>query len=107
MPEPPISHVWTLPQLAYAQRRYACSVSDVASRDLRNHTRAVLDRVARGEVLTVTHGGRPVAVLPPTERRRWMPAAQFGTLLDGMQADAGLRTDLLGLADQTTDDLVL
>ncbi|HUG84098.1 MAG TPA: type II toxin-antitoxin system prevent-host-death family antitoxin [Euzebya sp.] len=83
-------------------------MSDVASRDLRNHTRAVLDRVARGEVLTVTHGGKPVAVLgPPSERRRWMPAGHFAALLDGRQADAGLRTDLLHLADQTTDDLAL
>lgn len=83
-------------------------MSDVASRDLRNHTRAVLDRVARGEVLTVTHGGRPVAVLgPPTERRRWLPSGRFVALLEGRQADAGLRADLLDLSDETTDDLAL
>lgn len=83
-------------------------MSDVASRDLRNHTRAVLDRVARGEVLTVTHGGRPVAVLsPPTERRRWLPAGNFAALLDGRQADTDLRADLLDLSDETTDDLSL
>lgn len=83
-------------------------MSEVASRDLRNHTRAVLDRVARGEVLTVTQGGKPVAVLvPPSERRRWMPAQHFAALVEGRQADANLRTELLGLADQTTDDLAL
>lgn len=83
-------------------------MSDVASRDLRNHTRAVLDRVARGEVLTVTHGGKPVAVLgPPSDRRRWMPADHFAALVSGRQADAVMRSELQHLADQTTDDLML
>ena len=83
-------------------------MSDVASRDLRNHTRAVLDRVARGEVLTVTQGGKAVAVLgPPASRRRWMPAGHLAALLAGRQADADLRAELLDLADQTTDDLAL
>lgn len=87
---------------------YTRSMAEVASRELRNHTRAVLDRVAHGEVLTVTHGGRPVAVLgPPPERQRWIPSARFAALLEDRQADAALRRELLDLSDETTDDLPL
>ncbi len=81
-------------------------MTEIASRELRNHTRAILDRVADGEVLTVTQGGRPVAVLGPlADRKRWIPAARFADLVEGRQADAALRPELLELADQTTDDL--
>jgi prevent-host-death family protein len=37
----------------------------VSIRDLRNHGRDVLGRVERGEVVTVTRDGRPVAELRP------------------------------------------
>lgn len=38
---------------------------DVTVRDLRNHGGDVLDRVAHGESVTITRGGRPVAELRP------------------------------------------
>lgn len=37
-------------------------------RDLRNHGGDVLDRVAAGEVVTVTRAGKPVAELRPLEK---------------------------------------
>jgi prevent-host-death family protein len=37
----------------------------ISVRDLRNHGAEVLDRVARGETLTVTRDGHPVAELRP------------------------------------------
>ncbi len=37
----------------------------VTIRDLRNHGREVIDRVLRGERLTITRSGRPVAELHP------------------------------------------
>jgi prevent-host-death family protein len=40
----------------------------VTIRELRNHGGAVLDRVARGEALTVTRDGKPVAELRPLPR---------------------------------------
>lgn len=40
-------------------------MATVTIRDLRNHGGRVLDRVARGETLTVTRSGRPVAELRP------------------------------------------
>lgn len=79
---------------------------DVASRDLRNNTRAVLDRVEAGESVTITVGGRPVAVLQPVGRRpRWVTREEFLGQVVARPADPGLRTDLRTLAPDTTDDL--
>jgi prevent-host-death family protein len=82
-------------------------MTDVASRELRNNTRALLDRVAAGEDIRITVDGRPVAILIGIDRRpRFMPKAQFVHLFEGHQADSGLRDDLREmLGDETTDDL--
>ena len=67
-------------------------MADVASRELRNNTRAVLDRVAAGEDLTITVDGRPVAMLRPVPRRpRLMGRAEFLRTVIAHQADPGLR----------------
>lgn len=47
-------------------------MSEVTIRDLRNRGADVLERVSRGEILTVTRDGRPVAELRPLSRQ---PAA--------------------------------
>jgi len=49
---------------------------EVSVRDLRNHGGRVLDRVVRGEILTVTKDGSPVAELRPIPRRS-LPAAEL------------------------------
>jgi len=49
---------------------------EVGVRDLRNHGGQVLDRVVRGEILTVTKDGTPVAELRPVPRRS-LPAAEL------------------------------
>jgi prevent-host-death family protein len=85
---------------------YTCSMSTVASRELRNHTRALLRRVEAGEAVTITVDGRPVAILQPVGRRpRWLPQAEFVRLVFGKQADADLSKDLAELVPDTTDDL--
>ena len=38
-------------------------MSEVSIRDLRNHGGEVVDRAARGEQITITRAGRPVAEL--------------------------------------------
>ena len=43
-------------------------MSEVTIRELRNDGGRVLDRVARGEALTVTRDGHPVAELRPLRR---------------------------------------
>lgn len=87
----------------YARRMYS-----VASRELRNQTRSLLDRVAAGEHINITVDGRPVAVLGPIARRtRWMTRESFVRNLVAHQADAELRLELQELAPDTTDDLPL
>ena len=49
-------------------------MSEITVRELRNHGGDVLDRVARGEALTVTRDGEAVAELRPLPRRP-VPAA--------------------------------
>jgi prevent-host-death family protein len=80
----------------------------VASRELRNNTRGLLERVEAGESITITVDGRPVAVLAPAGRRpRWMARQEFLGRVLGHQADPGLTGDLRRLAPDTTDELLL
>ena len=82
-------------------------MSTVASRDLRNHTAEVLGRVARGDRVTITVNGAPVAELvpPSASRRQAISRDEFLNLIVRHQADAGLRADLDGLVGETTDVL--
>lgn len=73
-------------------------MTEVTIRELRNHGGDVVDRVAAGERLVVTRGGRPIAELRPLAQtglsaeellRRW-------SQLPPVDADA-LRADLHAL----------
>jgi prevent-host-death family protein len=44
-------------------------MSEVSIRDLRNHGGDVVDRAARGEAITITRDGKPVARLSPVAAR--------------------------------------
>lgn len=80
----------------------------VASRELRNQTRSLLDRVAAGEEIAITVDGRPVAILAPLPHRtRWMSRESFLRNIAIHQADPGLQQELEDLAPDTTDDLAL
>lgn len=80
---------------------------EVASRDLRNHSAQLIERVQAGEEIVITRRGKPVAALVPVgpRRRRWIPRAELIRRLEIAQADPGLREDLARLAGDTTDDL--
>lgn len=70
-------------------------VSGVTIRELRNHGGEVIDRVERGERLTVTRDGREVAELLPLQR----PGVRANVLIERWsrlpQIDADeLRTDI-------------
>jgi prevent-host-death family protein len=87
---------------------YSRRMGEVASRELRNQTRALLDRVNAGETITVTVDGRPVAVLGPVGHRpRWMTREEFAHRMAGRQADPGLSAELRALAPDTTEDVPL
>lgn len=81
-------------------------MAEVPSRELRNSTRSLLDRVESGETLTITIDGRPVGVLAPLERRhRWVPRTEFVATVLAAQADAALAAELDELNGEMTDDL--
>ncbi len=79
----------------------------VASRDLRNRTRDLLEQVEAGEEVTITVDGRPVATLRAATARRpqFVGRAVFEALVTSRQADPRLARDLRALAPDTTDDL--
>ncbi|MGI9119867.1 MAG: type II toxin-antitoxin system Phd/YefM family antitoxin [Acidimicrobiales bacterium] len=78
----------------------------VASRELRNNTRQLLDRVEGGETLTITVNGRPVALLSPAlHRPTWTSRAEFVRSIIDHQADPALLGELRALSPGTTDDL--
>jgi len=81
---------------------------EAASRELRNNTRGLLNRVRAGESVTITVDGLPVAVLQPLGRRpRWLSREEFVRRVVSNQADPGLARQLHDLAPGTTDDLPL
>lgn len=79
----------------------------VASRELRNHTADLLNRVAKGDSLVVTVNGSPAAILSPVPdgRRPYLTRSQATELLTRHQSDAGLADVLAELAGETSDDL--
>jgi prevent-host-death family protein len=82
-------------------------MTEIAARDLRNHTAEVLSKAAAGEEITITVRGKPVAALIPLDRpyRRPFSRAEIIEMLETSRADAELRVDLAALAGDTTDDL--
>jgi prevent-host-death family protein len=80
-------------------------MADVASRELRNSTRSLLNRVEAGETITITVDGRPTAMLAPIRRRpRWVSRGEFTSSVVARQADPGLARDLDELAGEMTDE---
>lgn len=80
-------------------------MNTVASRDLRNHTADVLQRVADGEVLAITVHGKVVAELAPpaSSRDRAIPKAQLASILASLRPDPGLAELLDEFSELTTD----
>ena len=79
----------------------------IPQRDLRNHSGEVLSRVERGEELTITVRGRPVADLIPTRDGRdrratsWerFAAGLHGLLVADERFEADVREGLFGEAE--------
>jgi len=81
-------------------------MSTVAIRELRNNTRQLLERVERGEAITITIDGRPAAELRTLRTRpTFMDRRSFASAVLEHRADPELADVLAELAPQTTDDL--
>lgn len=78
-------------------------MNEVSSRDLRNHTAAILRRVEAGERVQVTVSRRPVAELAPLGRQAWVSGAAFERVLRAAPADRGLLADLAPVREQTVE----
>lgn len=75
---------------------------EVSVRDLRNRGGQVLDRVVRGETLTVTKDGTPVAELRPVPRRSLPAAELIARARRAPKVDAELlRRDIDSVLDQS------
>ncbi|WP_172836158.1 type II toxin-antitoxin system Phd/YefM family antitoxin [Microlunatus soli] len=75
---------------------------EVSVRDLRNHGGQVLDRVVRGETLTVTKDGTPVAELRPVSRRSLAPTELIARARRAPKVDPDLlRHDIDSVLDQS------
>ena len=77
-------------------------MSDVSSRDLRNHTADVLRRVEAGERVRVSVNRRSVAELVPLERPRWSSGAAMERILREARAEA-LLDDLAAIRCQVIE----
>lgn len=77
-------------------------MGDVSIRDLRNHGGDIVERAARGEQITITSSGKPVAELrslarPPLSTKALLERHR---LLPPLDADR-LRADIDELIDQS------
>lgn len=82
-------------------------MTTIASRDLRNHTAAVLRQVSEGTDVTVTVHGEPVALItrPHHVRRNGLPKAELLALFAQQAPDPTLADDLRWITEGTTDQL--
>lgn len=77
------------------------AVATIPQRDLRNKVSEMLRRAERGERLTVTVGGRPVAELGPLAARPMLAAGPaLHSLLRDASADAAWAEDLTRMREQ-------
>lgn len=79
-------------------------MTDVSSRDLRNHTADLLRRVEAGERLRINVNRRPVAELVPLGRQQWTSGAAMERVLREAPADPELLDDLAALREQTVQE---
>lgn len=79
-------------------------MTEVASRELRNHTRDLILRAEQGETIVITVDGRPTAELRAIGgKRRWIPKDEF--FADFHPADPAMLDDIRGPEIETNLDL--
>lgn len=69
----------------------------IPQRELRNHSGEILRDAEKGERFLITVEGRPVAVLSPYPKRRWVSKAEIVELLRIGKADPHFFEDIAEL----------
>jgi prevent-host-death family protein len=69
----------------------------IPQRDLRNRSGEILRQAETGEEFTITVEGRPVAMLVPCPKRRWVPRAELVRALRGLPPDPTFFSDIAEL----------
>lgn len=74
---------------------------EISVRELRNHTKRVVDAVRSGEHLSLTVNRQPVADIVPhlTSQNPWVPSHLLRTVVAEAGADAGLLDDLAAVRE--------
>lgn len=75
----------------------------IPQRTLRNDSGHILRQAEAGERFVITVHGRPVAVLGPYERRRWVPAESVRTL-QATPTDTSVLDDLHRIEPEEVTD---
>lgn len=85
--------------------RYTRFMRTIPERELRNQSGEILRETEKGESFLITREGRPIAVLTPYPKRRWVPGAEVMKLLADGKPDPGFFRDLaeIGTLDDLTD----
>lgn len=77
-------------------------MASVSIRDLRNHGGDVVDRAARGEQITITRSGKPVAELKPLSREPLSAEELIARRKDAPRVDyPKMREELDAILDQS------
>lgn len=77
-------------------------MAQVSIRDLRNHGGEVVDRAARGEPITITRSGRPVAELHRLSREPLSAEELIARRKNAPRVDYGkMREELDAIVDQS------
>jgi prevent-host-death family protein len=73
----------------------------IPQRDLRNHCSEILREAEAGQQFSITVDGRPVAVLGPAPRERWVAKERLSEFAQSLPEDPTFFEDIAGMAELT------
>lgn len=77
-------------------------MATIPQKELRNNVGEVLRRAEKGEEITITVSGRPVAQLGPVRKRQWVPGKELADLWR-LPPDPTLEKDLEAFGGELRD----
>ena len=82
---------------------YDFRMRTIPQRDLRNRSGEILRQAETGEEFTITVEGRPVALLVPYPKRKWVPKADYLRILKAVAPDPTFFEDIAELGGTLED----